>query len=139
MFPSTTETFGNVTPEAMASGLPVVAYDHAAAGQLIRHGHNGLLVPFGHTALFVAQAVAAALNPAQALQLGHCARQTALQHGWGQIVGQVEAILHQAWLQASPAGHALAVTASQVAGTMAGHADRRPDRRPEHSASRPTR
>ena len=34
LFASTTETFGNVVPEAMASGLAVVAYDHAAAGQL---------------------------------------------------------------------------------------------------------
>ena len=44
LFPSITETFGNVVPEAMASGLTVVGYDYAAAGQLIRHGENGLLV-----------------------------------------------------------------------------------------------
>jgi hypothetical protein len=31
LFPSLTETFGNVVPEAMASGLAVVAYDYAAA------------------------------------------------------------------------------------------------------------
>jgi glycosyltransferase involved in cell wall biosynthesis len=35
LFPSMTETFGNVTTEAMASGLPVLAFDHAGAGQLI--------------------------------------------------------------------------------------------------------
>src|SRR5262249_12575129 len=40
LFPSVTETFGNVTPEAMASGLPVVAYDYAAAGELICSGVN---------------------------------------------------------------------------------------------------
>ena len=34
VFPSTTETFGNVTLEAMASGLPVVAYHYAAAAQV---------------------------------------------------------------------------------------------------------
>ena len=33
LFPSLTETFGNVTLEAIASGLPLVAYDYAAAGQ----------------------------------------------------------------------------------------------------------
>ena len=43
MFASRTETFGNVTLEAMASGLAVVAFDHAAAGQLIQSGHNGML------------------------------------------------------------------------------------------------
>ena len=33
VFPSMTETFGNVTLEAMASGLAVLAYDHASAGR----------------------------------------------------------------------------------------------------------
>jgi len=99
LFPSTTETFGNVTPEAMASGLPVVAYDHAAAGQLIRHGENGLLAPLDDTPQFVQQAVAAALDPALAQALGQRARDTALMHGWDRIVGQVETILRQAWLQ----------------------------------------
>jgi glycosyltransferase involved in cell wall biosynthesis len=44
LFPSLTETFGNVTIEAMASGLPVVAFDCAAAAQCIQSGRNGLLV-----------------------------------------------------------------------------------------------
>ncbi|WP_220634579.1 hypothetical protein [Georgfuchsia toluolica] len=30
--------------EALASSLGVVAYDHAAAGELIEDGHNGRLV-----------------------------------------------------------------------------------------------
>lgn len=45
LFPSLTETFGNVTTEALASGLAVSACDRAAAGQLIRSGQNGHLVP----------------------------------------------------------------------------------------------
>jgi glycosyltransferase involved in cell wall biosynthesis len=43
LFPSLTETFGNVVTEALASGLLVVAYDYAAAHEHIRHGENGLL------------------------------------------------------------------------------------------------
>lgn len=43
LFPSLTETFGNVTVEALASGLGVIGYDYAAAGELIEDGHNGLL------------------------------------------------------------------------------------------------
>ena len=43
LFPSITETYGNVTPEAMASGLAVVAYDYAAAAAHIVHGASGLL------------------------------------------------------------------------------------------------
>jgi glycosyltransferase involved in cell wall biosynthesis len=43
LFPSLSETFGNVVLEALASGLGVVAFDQAAAAQHIRHGHNGAL------------------------------------------------------------------------------------------------
>ena len=45
LFPSHTETFGNVTLEAMASGLAVVAYDYAAAKMHITHNKTGVLVP----------------------------------------------------------------------------------------------
>jgi glycosyltransferase involved in cell wall biosynthesis len=46
LFPSETETFGNVTLEAMASGLGVVAYDYAAARMHITHGATGVLAPY---------------------------------------------------------------------------------------------
>lgn len=45
LFPSLTETYGNVVPEALASGLAVVSYNRASAAQIITHGHNGTLVP----------------------------------------------------------------------------------------------
>jgi phosphatidylinositol alpha 1,6-mannosyltransferase len=45
--PSTTETFGNVTLEAMASGLPVVAANAPGSSSLVCHGRTGLLVPPG--------------------------------------------------------------------------------------------
>jgi glycosyltransferase involved in cell wall biosynthesis len=53
LFPSTTETFGNVTLEAMASGLAVVTYDYAAARQYIRHGVSGLVAPLDDAREFV--------------------------------------------------------------------------------------
>jgi glycosyltransferase involved in cell wall biosynthesis len=46
LFPSETETFGNVTLEAMASGLVVIAYNYAGAKVLITHGETGLLVRY---------------------------------------------------------------------------------------------
>jgi glycosyltransferase involved in cell wall biosynthesis len=43
VFPSRTETFGNVILEAMASGLPVAALPSPGPSDLIRDGCNGAL------------------------------------------------------------------------------------------------
>src|SRR6202007_918732 len=74
LFPSVTETFGNVTTEAMASGLAVVAFDYAAAHRPIRHGDHGALVPFDASAAFVATAARTAADPANCRVLGARAR-----------------------------------------------------------------
>ena len=42
VFPSTTETYGNVIIEAMASGLPVVAPNSGGIMENLVHRHNGL-------------------------------------------------------------------------------------------------
>jgi len=42
--PSVTEAFGNVTLEAMACGLPVIAAEATGATNLVRHGMTGTLV-----------------------------------------------------------------------------------------------
>jgi len=64
LFPSLTETFGNVVSEALASGLPVVAYDMAAASALIEDGINGQRVAPGDEAAFIAASCALAGKPA---------------------------------------------------------------------------
>ena len=90
LFGSLTETFGNVVTEAMASGLALVAYDHAAAGQLIRHGQNGLLARCDDVAGFCHLACRLAGDRAQQRALGMQARATALGLDWGRIVDLVE-------------------------------------------------
>ena len=95
LFPSQTETYGNVIPEAMASGLAVLAYDYAAPAELIAHQQSGLLAPFGDSARFIEQARQLAAQPelVQALRRAARARTEALD--WGQIVQQTEYL----WLQ----------------------------------------
>ena len=95
LFPSITETFGNVTLEAMASGLAVVACDYAAARQHIRHRQSGLLVPCnGHTE-FIDQAVLLARDLPLARELGRAARKVAIGLGWDQIVSDFERVLQE--------------------------------------------
>ena len=90
LFPSTTETFGNVLPEAMASGLAVVAYDYAAARQLVRHGDNGLLVPYDNSAAFCAAAQRLAGQLSWVRAMGQRSRLAAQGQDWSAIVKQVE-------------------------------------------------
>jgi glycosyltransferase involved in cell wall biosynthesis len=90
-FPSVTETFGNVVPEAMASGLAVVGFDYAAAGQLIRHGLDGVLARLGDRESFCDVARGLAEDLPRARALGAQARLTACRLDWGRIVDAVEA------------------------------------------------
>jgi glycosyltransferase involved in cell wall biosynthesis len=92
LFPSLTETFGNVTPEAMASGLPVLAFDHAAAGQLVEHGESGWLAPPGDTGALLRLAQGLACEPQALRRAGEAARRCALELGWEGIVRQVESV-----------------------------------------------
>lgn len=92
LFPSLTETYGNVTPEALASGLALLAYDYAAAAELIRHGENGLLAPVGDPDAFVRRAIDLAGNRQLVARLRQGARASTLALDWSHICLQVEAI-----------------------------------------------
>jgi len=96
LFPSITETFGNVTPEAMASGLAVVAYDYAAAAQLIVNDVSGKLVPYNNTNAFVSAAVDAVSNMERIGGWKIAARQTAEMLNWERLVRELEAVFYQA-------------------------------------------
>jgi glycosyltransferase involved in cell wall biosynthesis len=90
LFPSLTETFGNVVLEAMASGLPVIAFDYAAARACIRSRENGIKVPMGDGDAFVEAAVATIGDGVQRHAMGMEARATAKGMSWERVIEELE-------------------------------------------------
>lgn len=93
LYPSVTETYGNVTLEALASGLAVVAYDYAAAAVHMRSGENGFTAPIDDTGQFIRAAVSLVLDRARIAQFGHNARTTAEAIDWSDVVSEFESAL----------------------------------------------
>jgi glycosyltransferase involved in cell wall biosynthesis len=93
LFPSVTETYGNVTVEAMASGLAVVAYNYAAAAEHVRHSHNGLLAELGNEKEFVRLAAGLINERERIVRLGAAARATTENLDWSCIAGEFESAL----------------------------------------------
>ena len=99
LFPSLTETFGNVTLEALACGTPVLAFDSAAASELVQAGRNGWLVQGEREEDYLAKALEVTRDTARlmAMRTPTCESVAALD--WLQIVMQVESIFLQTQAQ----------------------------------------
>ena len=95
LFPSLSETYGNVVAEAMASGLPVLAYRSAAAAELIASGQNGVTVAPGDELAYRAAALALANNRLLRLELGEQARQTVKSYRWESIAERFEVVIRE--------------------------------------------
>jgi len=93
LFPSVTETFGNVVLEAMASGLAVLAYDDAAARQHIVHMVSGLLATRGDARMFTHLAELLARDPTLRHSLGREARRVSKGLPWEEKLPELEAAL----------------------------------------------
>ncbi len=85
LFPSLTETFGNVVPEALASGLAVLSFANAAAKELITSGHNGILVTGTEEMDFVDAAVSLATSPARITLLRQSAAPSVSHLAWDAV------------------------------------------------------
>jgi len=96
IFPSQTETFGNVTLEALASGIPVLAFDCAAARDWVQTGVNGWLVAENNPEGFAAQAVTIFNSKDLLEKITQSTRQQVVHLDWDQIAEQVESVFWDA-------------------------------------------
>lgn len=85
LFPSDTETFGNVTLEAMACGVPAVVADATGSKSLVESGVNGFLAPPKKTGEFAKQVKAIVEDDELRQKMAKAARQKALAYAWDKI------------------------------------------------------
>ena len=95
LFPSITETFGNVVTEALASGLVVVGFDYAAGRQHVVSWRNGVLVPFGDAAAFTRVAAEVLTRRTEWPAMRAAARRTAEGLTWEKIYASFETALER--------------------------------------------
>jgi glycosyltransferase involved in cell wall biosynthesis len=81
-FPSATESFGNVTLEAMASGLPAICADATGSRSLVVDGVTGYLVRDDDRAGFADRLASLIAQPAVREKMGAAARTRAVSFEW---------------------------------------------------------
>ncbi len=89
VFPSETETFGNVTLEAMASGLPCICADATGSRSLVMHERTGYLVKPGSAQEFADHIAALVRNPELRRQMGAAARERSLEFSWDETMARI--------------------------------------------------
>lgn len=75
VLPSLNEGMGRVLVEAMAAGKPVVASNVGGIPDLVKHDHNGLLVPPGDEKALAAAILQLINDPEKAKMMGQCGRE----------------------------------------------------------------
>lgn len=111
LFPSLTETFGNVVLEAMASGLAVVAFDEAAAHDCIESGVNGFLVSACEPAHFIERTAALVTFRHTLSPIRDAARASMRWRGWPDAVRQLDHAFRLAIREAAPLAASLGPSA----------------------------
>jgi glycosyltransferase involved in cell wall biosynthesis len=87
IFPSDTETFGSVTLEAMASGLPTVCADATGSRSLVEQGVTGYLLEPGDGAGFFEHVRLLAIEAERRSAMGGAARERSLRFSWDEAMG----------------------------------------------------
>lgn len=82
VFPSTTDTFGNVILEAQASGLPCIVSDVGGPKELVRDGCNGFITKAHDADAFVTAITRLVRDKEMRGQMGQNARESVLERSW---------------------------------------------------------
>ena len=83
--PSVTETFGNVTLEAMACRLPVVAARATGSASLVAEGVTGRLIIPGAIGAFADALAHYCTDPGERAAAGEAGRKASNRYGWDQV------------------------------------------------------
>ncbi len=105
LFPSDTETFGNVTLEAMASGLPTVCANASGSDLLVLDGKSGYLAPAQDTDAFLEHVTRLISDDSLRKTLGNAARERAMTFEWTNIMNRLTNYYQEIW-QDLPEKHA---------------------------------
>src|SRR5438477_1262029 len=82
VFPSTTDTFGNVIIEAQASGVPVIVSDSGGPKELVEDNRNGLITK-SHEVEDLARAIRELVaDPDRRKRMGNLARESVIDRTW---------------------------------------------------------
>jgi glycosyltransferase involved in cell wall biosynthesis len=87
VFPSTTDTFGNVVLEAMASGVPCVVGNQGGPKYLVDHGKTGFVA--SGLEGFAAAILELNRHPGRRSSMRHAARRSAQQYSWDAVFEDV--------------------------------------------------
>jgi phosphatidylinositol alpha 1,6-mannosyltransferase len=89
VFPSDSESFGNVTLEAMASGIPAVCADATGSRSLVVPGETGFLAPADDADGFARHITALAQDAGLRRQMGQAARARSLTFSWDETLARM--------------------------------------------------
>ncbi|HEX7816911.1 glycosyltransferase family 1 protein [Dyella sp.] len=110
IFPSLSETFGNVILEALAAGLPVVAYEEGAAREHLFDGVNGRCIAIGEESAFVEACVDLTMHPDRLRMLGATATESVASLSPDAVIREFETLLRRLGEDKPHEHHAAAVS-----------------------------
>ena len=89
VFPSETETFGNVTLEALASGLPAVCARATGSMELVEHGRSGYLLPPNDSDAFLEATARLVRDASLRTKMGQAALAQAHHYSWPAVLDRI--------------------------------------------------